>query len=168
MSVPSRFRSIVGGGSAAAGALGVPGSLAFGSDVPFLLSIWGVGACMIADESGNSSCKGAVRAFMTSSLSGTALFLGGSKFASTIFHLIPGPGTLAAVGVNSSLNAFFTYRFLRSVAKVFDQLDGEEMLHQSLVNSIALFSVFGIASDFGDMKDCILEGRHLIDRFGSS
>lgn len=165
MSVPDRFRPIVGAGSAAAGAIGVPGSFVPGADVPILLSIWGVGGCLIADESGNAGCKGALKGFIASSLSGSALFVGGSKLASTCFHLVPGPGTLAAIGVNSSLNAFFTYRFLRCVSKVFDRLDDEEMIMQSLASGVTLFSVFGIASDFADMKDCICEGRRLIDQF---
>jgi hypothetical protein len=165
MAVPRRFRPIVGGASAAAGALGVPGAFAFGADVPILIGIWTLGAVMIVDKAGATTTKAQLKAFVTSTISGAALFMAGSKLATAIFHLLPGPGTLAAMGVNSSLNALFTYRFLRSVAKVYDDYDGEEMVMRNLNSALSLFSVVGILSDASDMKDCICEGRHLVDAF---
>lgn len=168
MSVPTRFRKIVGGGTAAAGAIGVPGAFSFGADVPILLSIWGVGGVMIADAAGHHASASQMKALATSAISGGAAFVAGSKLAGKLFHLLPGPGTMAAIGVNSSLDAFFTYRFLRSVAKVYDQCDSEEMVWQNLQNGIALVSVFSIISDVSDMMDCIGEGAGMASQFNQA
>ena len=157
MSIPSDFRPIVANCTKTAGVVGVPGAFSFGADVPILIGIWSVGAGMIADEAGNASDSEQLKALASSTLSGVALFLGGSKIASTLFNLLPGPGTVAAIGVNSSLNAFFTYRFLRSVAKIYDKYDDEEMINRSLVSGLNLFSVWTIPADIGDMMEIILE-----------
>jgi len=165
MSVPERFRKIVGGGALYAGAVGVPGAFAFGADVPILISIWCIGGVMIASEAGNVTTKDHFKGIATSTLSGAALFLAGSKFAASLFNLLPGPGTMAAIGVNSSLNAFFTYRFLRSVAKVYDKFDTEELIMQNLLSLASLFSIFDIGSDVADMMDCMKDGAQLKDCF---
>ena len=59
----------------------------------------------------------------------------------------------------------FRYRFLRSVAKVYDSYDSEEMLARNLSSALSLFSIWGICSDVSDMKSCMAEGRHLLDCF---
>lgn len=158
MAVPNQFRKIVGGASLAAGGIGVPGAFSFGADVPALMGIWGTGAVMITKKAGISLSKKKAMGLATNGASGVVTFLSGSKVASMCFHMLPGPGTLAAIGVNSSLNAFFTYRFLRSVAKVCDTYDSEEITHQVLMNGIALLSLTTILSDFGDMKSCMADG----------
>lgn len=167
MSVPTRFRGIVGGATTAAGAIGIPGAFSFGTDVPVLLGIWGAGATIIASESGLDLTKEDFIKLGTSALAGTACFVAGSKLAAKLFHLVPGPGTFAAIGVNSFLDAFFTYRFLRSVAKVFDRYDKEEITMQVLISSLSLFSAWTFIDDVIDMKECIAEGMHLKHLFMS-
>lgn len=165
MSVPKKFRSIVGGASKVAGAVGVPGAFAFGADVPVLIKIWVTGAILIANKAGHAASKKEITALATTASSGVATFITGSKLATKLFHLVPGPGTVTAIGVNSSLNAIFTYRFLRSVSKVFDQYDNEEMIWQNLKNGLSMISVFTIIEDIEDMMACMSEGKELVDQF---
>jgi hypothetical protein len=165
MSVPNRFRSIVGGASLAAGAVGVPGAFAFGADVPVLIGIWASGAALIVDEAGGSFSKEDLVPLATATVTGTATFIAGSKLAAKLFHLVPGPGTLAAIGVNSFLDAFFTYRFLRAVAKVYDQRDPEEITYQMLMNCISLFSAWTFLDDIKDMKECMEAGVQMKEAF---
>ncbi len=165
MKVPSRFRTIVGGASAAAGAVGIPGAFSFGSDVAVLKGIWVTGTIMIANKDGLELSKNSIVGLAASAIIGAAVFISGSKLAAKLFHLIPGPGTLAAIGVNSFLDAFFTYRFLSSVAKVFDKYDTTQISIQILKNSIKLFNPWTFFDDVEDMKECIVEGLHLKHKF---
>jgi len=155
----------VGGAAGAAGAVGIPGAFAFGADVPILIGIWIAGAAAIVDKAGHSASDAQLKALATSALAGAASFVAGSKLAAKLFHLLPGPGTLAAIGVNSSLDAFFTYRFLRCVSKVYDSYDSEEMIWQNLQHGISLFSVWTLFDDIEDMINCIAEGKHLVSEF---
>ena len=165
MAVPEKFRDIVGAGAAAAGALGVPGAFAFGADVPVLMGIWATGALMISKRAGFQTSEEQVKGLVTSSLGGLALYLTGAKLASKLFHLLPGPGTLAAIGVNSSLNALFTYRFLRSVAKVYDDFDNEEINFQIAINTLTDLLPWVILDDIHDMYRCMSEGKELVECF---
>jgi hypothetical protein len=165
MSVPSKFRPIVGAAAGAAGGVGVPGAFAFGADVPVLLCIWVAGAGAIIEEAGHSASDEQLKALATSALAGAASFVAGSKIAAKLFHVVPGPGTVAAICVNSTLDAFFTYRFLRSVAKVYDSFDSEEMIWQNLQNGFSFFSIWTVVDDVKDMAECISEGSKLIADF---
>lgn len=168
MAIPQRFRKIVGGASAAAGAVGVPGAFSFGSDVIILKGIWVTGALLIIDKANMKMSRNDALQLATSALVGAATFVAGSKLAAKLFHLVPGPGTLGAICVNSFLDAFFTYRFLRSVAKVVDKYDGEEISYQVFTSCMSLFSVATFFDDIGDMKDCMAEGAHLKDLFSNN
>lgn len=164
MAVPERFRKIVGGATAAAGGVGIVGAFSFGSDVLVLKGIWVTGALMILEKEGVEISKTELLRLTTSALVGAATFVAGSKIAAKLFHMIPGPGTIAAMGVNSFLDAFFTYRFLRSVAKVFDKYDKEEINMQLLTSCMSLFSIWTFFDDIQDMKECIALGaefKHL-------
>lgn len=166
MAVPDQFREIVGGATIAAGGIGVPGAFAFGADVPILIGIWTTGAAMIADQSNRSIEKQEIKAIVVSVASGTATFVAGTKVAAKLFHLLPGPGTLAAVGINSGLNAFFTYKFLRATAKIFDKYDDEEMIMQALGSGLQLFTVWTFPTDVIDMVACCSEaGTSMADKF---
>lgn len=169
MAVPEQFKKIVAGGAVAAGVIGVPGAFTFGADVPILISIWGYGAALIVSEAGGSTTKKEMLALATSALSGFTFFLIGSKIAAAAFNLVPGPGTLAAVGVNSSLNAFFTYRFLRHVARVYDMYDSEEITTSIIKRGLSIFSLVSVGTDFQEMKELIEEageaGKELFNSF---
>jgi len=160
MSIPSRFRGIVAGATYTAGAVGIPGGLALGADVPFLIGIWGTGAYLIASQSDCTTTKKQWVGVATACASGVATFVGGAKIAALF---LPAVGPLAAVGLNASLDALFTYRFLRAVSKVYDRFDREEILQQALYNSAylaaGLFSVFALPGDIRDMAALLSEGH---------
>jgi len=161
MSIPVRFRKIVGGASLAAGAVGIPGAFSFGSDVIVLKGIWITGALIIIEEAGVEMKRNDALQLATSALAGAATFVAGSKIAAKLFHLVPGPGTIGAICVNSFLDAFYTYRFLRCVAEVMDKYDEEKIGYEILKNSISLFSLTTFFDDIDDMKECMAEGAHL-------
>jgi hypothetical protein len=166
MAVPSRFTKIVGGASAAAGAVGVPGAFSFGSDVIVLKGIWVTGILLICSEAKVKLTKKEALQLATAGLVGAATFVAGSKIAAKLFHLIPGPGTLAAIGINSFLDAFFTYSFLRSVAKIMEKYDEEHLALEAVKSGLSLFSIMTFFDDVKDMNDCIAQGMHLKDLFG--
>ena len=54
-------------------------------------------------------------------LSGTAGYVVGSKLAMKALHIIPGAGTLSAVGVTATLNGLFTLKLGRAIVNLFDK-----------------------------------------------
>lgn len=165
MAVPEKFRKIVGGGTLAAGAVGLPGGLIPHVDVPVLLTIWATGAAMISDKAGYKTTKQQWQGLITTALGGVALYVAGSKLAAQAFKVVPVLGILASMGVNSALNAFFTYRFLRGVAKVYDNFDGEEINFALIKHSLTVFAPWLVASEFADMLACMQEGSDFKDLF---
>lgn len=157
MSIPPQFRKEVANCTRAAGLIGAPGSLVPGSDVPFLLGTWVVGTLMISDKAKQPTDEEEVKAIITSAVSGAGFFWGGSKVAAMALHAFPGAGTLAALGINSGLNAFFTYRYLRSVAKVYDKYDDEEMIHRVLSSGMSLLALWSVIEDVEEMLEVITD-----------
>lgn len=45
----------------------------------------------------------------------------GCKTATKLFHLIPGAGTIAAMGISSLQNMIFTYRFAITLTRIFNK-----------------------------------------------
>ena len=80
------------------------------------------------------------------------LYKNGSKVATMALHTFPGAGTLAALGINSGLNAFFTYRYLRSVAKVYDKYDDERFFDCRYIVKVCMIDGWW----FGVNEDCKL------------
>ena len=55
------------------------------------------------------------RQFVSAVVVGAAQYIVGSKVATWLFHLIPGAGTVMAMGISSATNVYFTYRFAEVV-----------------------------------------------------
>jgi len=121
MSVKAQYREIVRNGTVSAGAVGVPGAFSFGLDVTAMTTIWGAMMIAIADRSAHRTDKVFVTKVVAGVLAGVGAYVGGTKIATMLLHLIPGAGTLAAMGVNSGLNALFTYRFGHAISDLFDK-----------------------------------------------
>lgn len=138
MSIPEQYKDIILSRTRNAAILGVAGGFIPGSDVPFLLGIWVEGARSIAIRAGDIKNHERWKGIATSVLSGLALYLAGAKLATWLFNLLPGPGTVMHLAANSSLNALFTYRFLRAVTKIYDSFDGEEVSHSLATNLLAV------------------------------
>ena len=52
-------------------------------------------------------------------LLGLGGYYAGCKMATKLFHLIPGAGTLLAMGISSLANVIFTYRFALALTRIF-------------------------------------------------
>ncbi|HXO27227.1 MAG TPA: hypothetical protein VOA80_07785 [Thermoanaerobaculia bacterium] len=121
MSVKTQYREIVRNGTLSAGAVGLPGAFSFGLDVSAMTGIWIAMMIAVADRSAHRSDRVFAAKVVASVLAGVGAYVGGSKIAVTLLHLIPGAGTLAAMGVNSGLNALFTYKFGHAISNLFDK-----------------------------------------------
>jgi hypothetical protein len=119
MAIPKEYRGIVGTGARAAGVAGVPGAFSFGLDVIAMGSIWTAMIIAIAGKSNHKIDKAFAAKITSGVLAGVAAYLTGSKIAMKIFHFIPGIGTLSAIGINSSLNYLFTYKFGSAIVRLF-------------------------------------------------
>ena len=89
---PTRYHSIVKKAALAAGALGVPGAFSFGLDISGMSGIWIAMTLAIAKESGHEIDQAFAAKFIAAVTAGVAGYVGGSKVATTLLHLIPGAG----------------------------------------------------------------------------
>ena len=121
MAISNKYRSTVRKATLAAGAIGVPGAFSFGADVAAMSTTWIAMIKSIANKSGHAIDNAYAVKLAGAVLAGVGAYVGGSKIAMKFLHLIPGAGTLAAIGVNSSLNALFTYKMGHALSKTFDQ-----------------------------------------------
>lgn len=142
MAIPVKYRSIVVTATKAAGAAGIPGAFLGPVDVAAMAGIWGVMIYAIAEKSDHGAVlnKNTAVTLATSIAEGLALYVGGSKVASYLLHLIPGVGTVGAVGVNVFMNALYTYRLGSHVAKMFERttLSTEDLLGSAKIIATAL------------------------------
>ena len=125
MSVKSEYRGIIRKGVAAATAAGPLGAFAGPFDAGAVGGIWTTMLISIAKRSGHSIDGAFASKFVSTVGAGAVAYYGGCKAATWLFHLIPGAGTLAAMGVSSALNAIFTYKFGAAVSELFDKAEFE-------------------------------------------
>ncbi len=121
MAIPQNYRSTVNAAAKAAGGLGVPGAFSFGLDVTGMITIWSLMIREIAIISGHRVDASFAKKIAYGVGAGIAAYIGGSKIAMKLLHLIPGLGSLAAIGVNSGLNFLFTYKLGSALSKMFDK-----------------------------------------------
>jgi uncharacterized protein (DUF697 family) len=142
-----------------AGAVGVPGAFSFGLDVSVMAGIWSTMLMEIAKRSGRKVSQDFGVKLVTGVLAGVAAYVGGSKLAMKLLHLIPGAGTLAAIGVNSLLNLFFTWRFGNAMAKLFERgaFDAEDF-GDIVAYTLAILTPFPTPGALGEMVS-VAEGE---------
>lgn len=75
----------------------------------------------------------------------------GCKTATKLFHLIPGAGTLAAMGLSSLQNIIFTYRFAITLSRIFKQGSVD---YDTLADSIK-YMFAGTVTGFVCVKDIV-------------
>ncbi|MEM7370674.1 MAG: DUF697 domain-containing protein [Bacteroidota bacterium] len=152
MAVPKKYRQIVRTGTVAAGGIGVPGAFSFGADIAAMSTTWIAMILSIADKSGHRMNNVYASKLCASVLSGVGAYVGGSKIAMKLLHLIPAAGTLAAIGVNSLLNALFTYKMGHALSRLFDKGDFDEGdiadMAATLLTLVACFPTAGEIADF--------------------
>lgn len=159
MSIPEQYKDIILSRTKRAAILGVAGGFIPGTDVPFLLGIWVEGARAIAIQAGDVKSHEQWKGIATSVLSGVALYLAGAKVATWFFNLLPGPGTVLHIAANSSLNALFTYRFLRAVTKIYDGFDGEEVSHSLAANLLAVVGAVVLPEEIQEINTILRQGE---------
>src|SRR5262245_32515795 len=136
MPVKEQYREVVGAASKAAGLVGIPGAFSFGLDVSVVGGIWAAMIVALGAKSNHKVDKVFAFKLATGVLAGVAAYVGGSKLAMKLLHMIPGAGSIAAMGVNGALNYMFTYRIGRTISNLFDKGTYDEADVTSLVATV--------------------------------
>jgi hypothetical protein len=136
MAIEKQYREIVGAASKAAGLIGVPGAFLFGLDVSVVGGIWAAMVVALGAKSNHKIDKVFAFKLATGVLAGTAAYVGGSKIAMSLLHLMPGIGSIGAIGVNSTLNYLFTYRLGHAMSKLFDKGGYDEVDVSALITTV--------------------------------
>jgi uncharacterized protein (DUF697 family) len=108
-------------GVVAAGVAGPVGAIPGPLDALAIGGIWTIMLVSIAKKSGHQLSEAYVAKFVSIVSAGAVGYYGGCKVAGWLLNLIPGAGTLAAMGVSAVLNIIFTYKFGVTVADIFDR-----------------------------------------------
>ena len=101
----------------------------------------------------------------TGILTGIAAYVAGSKIAMNLLHLIPAAGSIAAMGVNGTLNYVFTYRIGHTISKLFDKGSYDEADVNGLLTTV-LTSV-GFKPTLAEIIDMATLGREAVIRNSS-
>ena len=148
------YRPIVGAAAKAAGAVGVPGAFSGGFDLVAVSGIWTGMTMAIAHESRHRIDKNYAMKIVAAIGAGGAAYYGGSKlFTSALHFVVPGAGSLAAVGINGVLNYWYTFRVGKGLSGLFDRPDFTALDFGDLVTSVlAVVSPFPGA---GEMREAV-------------
>jgi uncharacterized protein (DUF697 family) len=117
------YEEIIHESALAAGALGIPGSFFPPADMAGMAIIWFQMFTRIAEESGHEVDGAFAAKFVTSITTSAALYVGGSKLANALLHLIPFAGNTAAAVTNAGFNYIYTERLGRFLVGQFDRPD---------------------------------------------
>ncbi len=107
----------------AAGAAGIPGAFIPTLDITVVGGAWATMTVSIANKSGRKLDKDTAFKLCSTILAGGAAYIGGTKILTYLFHMIPGLGTMGAVGINSLLNFLYTFRMGRFIAMQMEKAD---------------------------------------------
>ena len=102
-----------------AGALGTIGAFSTAIDVASIAGVWGFLLYKYIRYYGYDMEKEDTVKICTTALLGLGGYYTGCKMATKLFHLIPGAGTLMAMGISSFANVIFTYRFALTLTRIF-------------------------------------------------
>ena len=131
----------------AAAGLGPLGAFTTVADVAAIAGVWTGCLVSIAYDEGIKLDKDAALKICKSSLLGMGGYYAGCKTATKFFHLIPGAGTLTAMGVSALANILFTYRFVLTLCSIFRN-KGKNFDADTLVeNIVGMFHGNGILND---------------------
>lgn len=93
------------------------------SDIVIMSGIWGTMIVSIAARAGHPLSMERATKLATALFTGVLAFKAATKVLTAILHFFPGIGTITALGIDSFINAFQTYRLGRQFAKELDQAD---------------------------------------------
>ena len=154
--IPKELRPITKKILTAVGMAGTIGAFSTAADVATIAGSWGTLMVTYAKYYGLSLDEESATKLATTTILGLRGYYAGCKLAAKMFHLIPGLGTIAAMGISSFQNMVFTYRFATILVRLFSKKYVEwDSLALSIKNMFAK-EVFGILS-IGRMVNLYLE-----------
>lgn len=119
MEIPYELRGDVKFAIAETGLLGPIGAFSTVADVASIAGFWGYLLVKFSNHYGFTMDKEAAKKICSTALLGMGGYYAGCKTATKLFHLIPGAGTLVAMGISSLQNMIFTYRFAIVLTRIF-------------------------------------------------
>ena len=161
MSIAKQYRPVVGAAAKAAAAIGVPGAFSFGLDVVGMGAIWAGMIREIAHQSVHKIDNHYAKKVACGIAAGAGAYVGGSKLAMKLLHLIPGAGTLAAIGVNCFMHFLFTYKLGHGISKMFKKGSFDD--YDAAQAVIVLLGVVAVLPSVGEMQDMYALWSHDID-----
>ena len=119
MEIPKEMREDVKFAILEAGAFGPIGAFSTVADVGAIATVWGYLLFKYTKQYGYKLEKDDAVKICTTALLGLGGYYAGCKMATKLFHIIPGAGTLLAMGISSLANVIFTYRFALALTRIF-------------------------------------------------
>lgn len=121
MEIPNALRSDVKLAILETGLLGPIGSFSTVADVASIGGWWGYLLVKYAGYYGMELDKEAAKKICSTAILGMGGYYLGCKTATRLFHMIPGAGTITAMGISALQNIIFTYRFAITLARIFSR-----------------------------------------------
>lgn len=117
--IPYALRESVKLAITEAGALGTIGAFSTALDVANIAVWWGYLLVEYSRYYGVKVDKATAKKICSTALLGMGGYYLGCATATKLFHLIPGAGTLTAMGISALQNIIFTYRFAMTLTRIF-------------------------------------------------
>ena len=142
MEIPTALRGDVKLAILETGLLGPIGAFSTVADVASIGGWWGYLLVKYAKHYGMELDKEAAKKICSTAILGMGGYYLGCKTATRLFHMIPGAGTIAAMGMSALQNIIFTYRFAITLTRIFSKGNVDR---DSLVDAIkCMFAGTGI------------------------
>ena len=151
MEIPYALRVDVKLAIAETGLLGPIGAFSSVADVASIAGWWGYLLVQYSKHYGVALDKEAAKKICSTALLGMGGYYLGCKTATKLFHMIPGAGTLAAMGISSLQNIIFTYRFAITLTRIFNKGNVD---YDTLADSIK-YMFAGVAIGILSIKDIV-------------
>lgn len=119
MEIPCALRSDVKLAILETGLLGPVGAFSTVADVASIGGWWGYLLVKYSKYYGMEMDKEAAKKICSTAILGMGGYYLGCKTATRLFHMIPGAGTIAAMGMSALQNIIFTYRFAVTLSRIF-------------------------------------------------
>lgn len=119
MELPAALRSDVKLAIMQTGILGPIGAFSTVADVASIGGWWGFLLVKYARHYGVDMDKETAKKICSTAILGMGGYYIGCKTATRLFHLIPGAGTICAMGISALQNMIFTYRFAITLTRIF-------------------------------------------------
>lgn len=153
MAINEKYRIITRNALVAATAAGPLGAFTGPFDCAAVGTIWTTMVVAMAEKSGREFSTSFISKFIATLGVGVAAYYGGCKAATMLFHMIPGAGTIMAMGVSSFMNALFTYKVAEAVT---GQLDNDDFnAHDAELAAGAIITIVCSLPTINEVKDMI-------------